>query len=97
MDLTTTFFCFKFRSSSAKEACRSSAPRARNEIKVALPIKQQTIGDGPRNFENRSSDELQPLSWQSFSNLPPPCQGRTLSVPRFKVHQSLYTTGLQWH
>ncbi|GFU89707.1 hypothetical protein TNCV_2265971 [Trichonephila clavipes] len=37
------FSGYKFRSSSTKGACRSSAPRARNELKSALPwyFKQQ--------------------------------------------------------
>ncbi|GFU75740.1 hypothetical protein TNCV_1652001 [Trichonephila clavipes] len=33
------FSAYKFRSSSAKRACRSSAPRARNELKSALRFK----------------------------------------------------------
>ncbi|GFX94296.1 hypothetical protein TNCV_4293411 [Trichonephila clavipes] len=37
MDLTR-FSGYKFRSSSDKGACRSIAPKARNELKSALPI-----------------------------------------------------------
>ncbi|GFU54765.1 hypothetical protein TNCV_1038081 [Trichonephila clavipes] len=42
LDLTR-FFGYKFRSTCSKEAYRSSAPRARNELKLALPCPEKKL------------------------------------------------------